>query len=87
MRSARLVPTVNEGKSDGFRIFGIRKGSAMDLLGFQNGDMLVSVMGLPMTSPDQALEAYAKARNASVIPVVVRRGGTDMTLEYWIVTP
>jgi type II secretory pathway component PulC len=58
----------------------------MDVLGFENGDGLISIMGLSMTSPDQALEAYVKARNAPVIPVVVRRRGTDLTLEYRIVT-
>lgn len=87
MRSARLVPSVTDGKTDGVRVFGIRADSAMHVLGFRNGDMLISVMGLSMTSPDQALEAYGKARGAAVIPVVVRRRGRDITIEYFIVTP
>lgn len=72
MSGVRVVP---EGKS--LRIFGVRQDQLLGRLGFENGDRLESLMGKPMASAEQALEAYAAMRGASVVDMVVmRRGGT-----------
>jgi general secretion pathway protein C len=83
MRCARVVPEQDEhGKITGVRLFGIRPGSLMAALGFENGDTLHTVNGFDMTSPDRALEAYSKLRSASDLSVGISRKGKKMVLEY-----
>jgi type II secretory pathway component GspD/PulD (secretin) len=85
MRSARIVPYHHNGVMDGVRVFGIRAGSLLHVLGLRNGDKLLRMAGLPLHSPDKALEAYAKVRNASVVEMEIERDGTPVTIVYRVV--
>lgn len=82
MRSARIVPEVRDGQVHGVRLFGLRMGSVLQVLGFRNGDKILRVGGLPIDSPDKALEAYGKVRNADVIEVEIERGGNPISMVY-----
>lgn len=82
--SARIVPSIRDGKRDGFRLFAIRPGSFFAHLGFQNGDTLQTINGEDITSPEKALEVYTKIRNATRIVVPIVRRGEPLTLEYTI---
>jgi general secretion pathway protein C len=46
--------------------------------------VLSTVNGLELASPDQALDAYAKLRNASHFSVALIRRGRPLTLVYQI---
>jgi len=82
MRSARVVPHEENGRVVGVKLYGIRKSSLFGKLGLQNGDMLRTINGFDMGSPDSALEAYAKLRNASNLSVALVRRGNAVTMEY-----
>ncbi len=82
MRSARIVPDHHNGNVDGLRVFGIRAGSLLHVLGLRNGDTLRRVAGLPVYAPDQALEAYVRVRDASVVEVEIEREGKPVTIVY-----
>jgi hypothetical protein len=84
MRGARLVPSVTNGKTDGFKIFAIRPTSPYAFLGLYNGDTLTSINGFELTSPDKGLEIYAKLRYASAIELKLLRRGKPVTLKYTI---
>jgi general secretion pathway protein C len=84
MRSARVVPEQRDGKIAGVRIFGVRPGTLMDAIGFENGDMLLRVNGYDVTSPDHALEAYARLRSSDRLYVEIERRGTPITITYRI---
>ncbi|MGH1342541.1 MAG: hypothetical protein ACRBN8_13355 [Nannocystales bacterium] len=76
-RSARIVPSQKDGETVGFKLYGIRRSSLLDKLGFHNGDLLVSVQGRPIGDFDEALEAYAavsKAPPETLRVTIVRRG-------------
>jgi general secretion pathway protein C len=82
MRSARIVPHEENGQVVGVKLYGIRRNSLLGKLGMQNGDLLRTINGYDMASPDSALEAYAKLRSAANLSVAVTRRGQPMALEY-----
>ena len=84
MRSARVVPHEENGRVVGVKLYGIRRSSLLGKLGIQNGDMLRTINGFDMSSPDSALEAYAKLRSASNLSVALVRRGQAMTVDYQI---
>jgi general secretion pathway protein C len=63
-------------------IRGIRPGTLLTNLGIQNGDILESVNGQPLSSPDTALGAYTTLRTADKFNLSIRRGGQSMMINY-----
>ncbi|HEY2743824.1 MAG TPA: type II secretion system protein GspC [Polyangia bacterium] len=82
--SARIVPSMRDGKADGFRLFALRSGSFWTRLGFENGDTIETINGMDMTSPEKALELYSKLRTATELAVRIVRRGQPLTLTYEI---
>ncbi len=85
MRSARVVPHKEGDRIVGMRLFGIRRGSPLEVLGFLNGDRVERVGGLDVSTPENALEAYGKLRGATKMDIVITRQGAPMTLRYRLV--
>lgn len=84
MRTARVIPHEEGGRTVGVKLYGIRRSSLLGRLGIQNGDMLRTINGYDMTSPDSALEAYARLQNADRITINLNRRGQDMSVDYSI---
>ncbi len=84
MRTARVIPHEENGQVVGVKLYGIRRSSLLGRLGIQNGDMLRTINGYDMSSPDTALEAYARLRSADRITINLQRRGSDMTIDYSI---
>ena len=83
-RSARIVPSIKDGKADGFKLYAIRPNSVYAQLGLKNGDTLHAVNGFEISSPDKALEVYAKLKSASHLTLQVGRRGKTETMSYQI---
>jgi general secretion pathway protein C len=81
-RSARIVPEMRDGKAAGFRLFAVRPDGPFAMIGMQNGDILSSINGLEITSPEKALEVYAKLKSASHLSLGMERNGQKVTKEY-----
>jgi len=79
---AAVSPKIENGQSIGLEIQGIRPGTLLTKLGLKNGDILESVNGAPLSSPDAALGAYGTLRTADKFTLSVRRGGQPMMLNY-----
>jgi general secretion pathway protein C len=84
MRSARIVPHEEGGRVVGVKLYGIRRQALLGRVGIENGDVLRTINGYDMTSPDTALEAYARLRSVSNLSVQVIRRGQPMTTNYSI---
>jgi general secretion pathway protein C len=84
MRTARIIPHEEGGRTVGVKLYGIRRNSLLGRLGLQNGDMLRTINGYDMASPDSALEAYSRLRGANNLSVNVVRRGQATSLEYTI---
>ncbi len=82
MRTARIVPEQENGKVVGIRMFGVRPDTLLGTLGMENGDRLEKINGFDMTSPEKALEAYARLRTADHLTVSVNRRGQATNLDY-----
>jgi hypothetical protein len=75
----RFVPEVG-----GVRLLGIRADSRLTLLGLQNGDRLETMNGMPLRTPEDALQAYAHLRNAERLQLTIARAGKKQQLDYRI---
>jgi general secretion pathway protein C len=82
MRQARIVPEQENGKMVGIRLFGVKPDTLLGVLGMENGDRLQTINGFDMTSPEKALEAYARLRTADHLTVQVNRKGANTNLDY-----
>jgi general secretion pathway protein C len=74
-RQARLLPSVKDGETHGFRLSRVRRGTLPRLLGLKSGDTLLAVNGTNLDSMDQAISLYAKLRRASDLSLTVERKG------------
>jgi general secretion pathway protein C len=81
-RSARIVPEMKDGKAAGFRFFAVRPDGPFAMIGVQNGDIISSINGLEISSPEKALEVYAKLKSASHLSLGMERNGQKVTKEY-----
>ncbi|MEM7433870.1 MAG: type II secretion system protein GspC [Myxococcota bacterium] len=82
MKTARVIPHEEDGRIVGMKLYGIRRTSLLGKLGIRNGDMLRTINGFDMTSPDTALEAYSSLRTANALSLAVKRQNKEMTIEY-----
>ncbi|MGB8331773.1 MAG: type II secretion system protein GspC [Polyangiales bacterium] len=82
MKAARVIPHEENGRVVGVKLYGIRRNSLLGRLGVRNGDMLRTINGFDMTSPDTALEAYSRLRTADKLTLAVKRQNNEMTIEY-----
>lgn len=79
---ARIIPHYKDGKSDGFKLVGIRPGSLYSFIGVRSGDVIRRVNGEELNNPSKALALYEKLRTTSNVVVDIERRGTPMSLTY-----
>lgn len=83
-KQARVMPSVKDGETRGFKFYGIRPGSLPKLLNIKNGDLITAVNGTELKSMDGAMSLYAKLRRASNLSVTIERKGETITKEITI---
>jgi type II secretion system protein C len=82
MRSARILPYLENGDPIGFRLNAIRNNSFFDKLQLKNGDIILGADGEPVTSPQRLLQMAEQLKNQNQVSLKVRRGDKDLELEY-----
>ena len=80
VRSIRIAPAVKNGVAVGFKLFAIRPGSAFAKLGFLNGDLVRRINNDALTTLDEALDIYVKARSADQFTIELERRGYPLFL-------
>jgi hypothetical protein len=83
-KQARVMPSIKDGETKGFKFYGIRPGSLPKLLGMKNGDLLTSVNGIELKSVDQVMGLLTKMRSASNLQVTIERKGESITKDITI---
>jgi general secretion pathway protein C len=81
-RQARIEPELEGGRVAGIRLRGVRAGTLLAAIGIQDGDRLERVNGFDISSPEKALEAYARLRTAAHLTISITRHGQPMALDY-----
>lgn len=69
----------DRGKTDGFRLYGIRCGSPLAQVGIRSGDVIHTINGRKVKSIPQAFTAVRKLRRHDAIRVEGSRGGERFT--------
>jgi general secretion pathway protein C len=84
MRSVAVRPEKQGDDVVGLRIAMLKPGTPLDALGVRAGDVLVSLDGIPLTSPDRMLQAFARVRTEERVRVVIQRDGRQQQLDYQV---
>lgn len=77
---ARVVPNFEGGKARGFMIYSIPPDSFFASCGLKDRDVIQTINGFDLSSPDKALDAYAKLSNARTFDVALLREGKPLRL-------
>ena len=83
-RLVRAMPDARAGKPFGFRLSAIRSDGPFAKLGLRNDDVLVSINGLDIATPERVLDAYSKLKEAPHLVLGLMREGHKITHEYTI---
>jgi type II secretory pathway component PulC len=86
-QGARIVPAFRDGRSEGLKLQAIKPGSVFDQLGLLNDDIVTTINGHDLSTPDNALWAYTQVRDAERIVVDVIRSERTVRLTYDIAGP
>ena len=81
MRSSRIVPEKRGNEVVGVRLRKVAAGSLLAVLGLENGDTIRSINGFELSSPEKALELYARLRTTDHLAVALERGGKPTTID------
>ena len=81
-REARVVPNFADGQTNGFKVFAIRRNSALRKMGLKNNDVLTGVNGYDLSNTEKALEIYGKLQSEKSFSLEVLRNGEPVTMEY-----
>ena len=84
--AARIVPSITHGQPRGFKLYAIKPSSIFAMLGIHNGDTLVAINDLELTSAEKALTVYSTVKATSEFRVTILRQGVELVLTY-IITP
>lgn len=81
----RIVQDKEGDRVVGVKIFGIKPGSVLAMLGIENGDRLETLNGYDMSNPEKMLEAYARLRTgADRLQIRLTRAGKPINVDYTI---
>lgn len=79
---ARFIPNTENGVGRGAKLYGIRKDSILSRMGFENGDLALTINGFDLSSPESALAAYAGLPKTETATVQLERRGEPLTLTF-----
>ncbi len=81
-RQVRIRSEAQNGHIVGIRFLDVWPASLLGALGIEDGDILRSINGVGITSPEDALHGYAAFRAADSLRVRLQRGGKDIVIVY-----
>lgn len=82
MRGARIVPSIENGNVNGFKVFRIKKKSLYNKIGLKNGDIIHRLNSVEIKGPEDGLRLFQELRSAKNISIDLTRKGQRTTLNY-----
>ncbi len=82
LQTARMVPQVLNGKTTGFKLVELDRGSLLAQMGLRVGDLVVEINQVALNSPEKALQIFQQVREATNISLGLVRNGQRETFEY-----
>jgi general secretion pathway protein C len=84
MTDARLLPSMKDGKVEGFRASEVKPQGIFGTIGIRNGDVLLRMNDFPIDSPEKAIQSFASLKGQSRIKLDLIRDGQPTTFNYEI---
>ncbi len=78
--NARVVPYFKGGEPYGFRVTNVDNSSPLFGLGVRSGDVIKSVNGIPIKTPEDAMKLYQNMQNISSANVELERHGATTSV-------
>jgi general secretion pathway protein C len=78
--NARVVPYYKGGEPYGFRLSNVEDDSPVFAFGARSGDIIRSVNGIRVRTPEEAFMAYQGLQNQSSVQVELERSGSSLTV-------
>ncbi|MBL8911399.1 MAG: hypothetical protein JNM17_11960 [Archangium sp.] len=78
-KEVRVVPAMSDGVVTGFKLQKLRAGFFLHA-GLCENDVVRTLNGVALSSPDRALEAYSRLKGASRVEIAITREGKPVTL-------
>ncbi len=72
---SRAIPVFRDGSPRGFRLVGVQPNSVLDQVGLENGDVVLRVNGISVSTPNMALAAYDHLKCARALRIEIERRG------------
>ncbi|GFO62982.1 general secretion pathway protein GspC [Geomonas paludis] len=82
MTDARLLPSMKDGKVEGFRASEVKPQGIFGTVGIRNGDVLLRMNDFPIDSPEKAIQSFASLKGQSRIKLDLIRDGKPTTFTY-----
>jgi general secretion pathway protein C len=82
MTDARLLPSMKDGKVEGFRASEVRATGLFATIGIKNGDVLLRINDFPIDSPEKAIQSLASLKGQNRIKLDLVRDGQPSTFNY-----
>ncbi len=80
----RVRPYFRRGKPEGLIVSQIQGDSIFSKLGLMNGDIIASVNGQQMSSPEEAFQLYNSLKSGTPVSIEITRRGQKKMLTYEI---
>ncbi|HHO54651.1 MAG TPA: hypothetical protein ENK18_28185 [Deltaproteobacteria bacterium] len=81
-RMGSVIPYMEDGAFSGFKLSMVRRSGIAGKLGLQSGDILTTVNGSELDSPEAATEAFSSIKGADRFCFGITRGGSPTELCY-----
>ncbi|HZV81712.1 MAG TPA: type II secretion system protein GspC [Geobacteraceae bacterium] len=82
MTDARLLPSMKDGKVEGFRVSEVKPQGIFGTIGIKNGDILLRINEFPIDSPEKAIQSFASLKGQNRIRLDLVRDGQPTTFNY-----
>jgi len=82
MTDARLLPSLKDGKTEGFRVSEVKPKGVFAAVGLKNNDILVKINDFPIDSPEKAIQSFMTLKGQNRIKLDLIREGSPTTLTY-----
>lgn len=84
MTDARLLPSLKDGKVEGFKVSEVKPAGVFGMVGVKNGDVLLRMNDFPIDSPEKAIQSFVSLKGQSKIRLDLIRDGQPTTFNYEI---
>jgi general secretion pathway protein C len=84
MTDARLLPSMKDGKVEGFRVSEVKPAGIFGMVGIKNGDILLRINDFSIDSPEKAIQSLASLKGMNNIKLDLLRDGQPTTFNYEI---